>query len=95
MTTTQQEEQQQVTQIIIVTECLTEPCPVYYTDSLSQSILVICKNKKHTDSDPPDSIVEKQESGVNGSQPNSDANLLANMPRHDSPTLLGQRSSKL
>ena len=82
--TTRQEEEQQVAQIITVSECPTEPCAIYYTDSLSQSILVICKNKKHAHSNPPDSDVEKQESGVNGSQPNSDANLLANMPRHDS-----------
>jgi hypothetical protein len=95
MTTTQEEEQEQVTQIIPVTECLTEPCPIYYTDSLSQSILVICKNKKHAHSDPADIDVEKQENGVNGSQPNSDTNLLGNMLCHNSPTLSGQRSSKL
>ena len=90
MTTIQKGEQAQVTQIIQVTECPTEPCAIYYTDSLSQSILVICKNKKHADSHSPDTDVEKQESGVNGSQPNSDANLLGNMPCHDSPTLSGQ-----
>jgi hypothetical protein len=58
MTTTQQEEQQ-VTQIITITECPTEPCAVYYTDALSQSFLVICKNKKHAYSDMPDADVEK------------------------------------
>ena len=53
MTTTQQEEQQ-VTHIITVTECPTEPCAVYYTDTLSHSLLVICKNKKHADLVPLD-----------------------------------------
>ena len=57
MTTTRQEEQQ-VTHIITVTECPTEPCAVYYTDTLSQSLLVICKNKKHVDLDPLDRDID-------------------------------------
>jgi hypothetical protein len=52
--TTMQQEEQQVTHIITVTECLTEPCAIYYTDTLSQSLLVICKNKKHVDLVPLD-----------------------------------------
>jgi len=49
MTLTQREEQQ--SKIITVTECPTEPCTVYYTDALSQSVLVICRNRKHADAE--------------------------------------------
>ena len=66
--------------IIKITQCLSDPCAVYYTDSLSQSILIVCENPKHTDSDSFSTDIEKLESGVNGSQPNSDANLLKDTP---------------
>jgi hypothetical protein len=36
---------------IRITECPTDPCAIYYTDAISQSILVVCKNPKHTDVD--------------------------------------------
>jgi uncharacterized protein YycO len=32
---------------IIITECPTEPCAIYYTDTFSQSILIICRSQKH------------------------------------------------
>jgi hypothetical protein len=34
---------------IKITECPTDPCAIYYTDAISQSILVVCQNPKHTD----------------------------------------------
>jgi hypothetical protein len=66
--------------IIKITQCLSDPCAVYYTDSLSQSILIVCTNPKHTDSDSGGKGIEKLESGVDGDQPNSDANLLKDTP---------------
>jgi hypothetical protein len=34
--------------VIVIMECLSDPCPGFYTDSLSQSLLVVCKDPKHT-----------------------------------------------
>ena len=33
---------------IKITECPTEPCAIFYTDAISQSIVVVCENPKHT-----------------------------------------------
>jgi hypothetical protein len=33
--------------IVILNECPTVPCQVYYTDALSESLLIICKSPKH------------------------------------------------
>ena len=42
--------------IIVLTECptTTEPCAIYYTDTLSQSLLIVCKNPRHTHNDGGD-----------------------------------------
>jgi hypothetical protein len=45
--------------VIITTECLTDPCPGFYTDALSQSLLVVCKNPKHTGADTYDNAIER------------------------------------
>jgi len=34
--------------VVIITRCLCDPCPIFYTDSLSESILIQCKARhKH------------------------------------------------
>ena len=57
------------TKIIVLTECptTTEPCAIYYTDTLSQSLLIVCKNAKHT----TNSDIEKKVEGMDklGRQP--------------------------
>lgn len=40
-------EEKQQPRIIRITECLSEPCALYYTDTISQSTLIICQNPKH------------------------------------------------
>jgi hypothetical protein len=60
--TAHQEKQQ--SRIITITECPTEPCAVYYTDSLSQSVLVICRNPKHGDRLDIGIEIEKRNAGV-------------------------------
>jgi hypothetical protein len=58
-----QKEAQQRPRIITITECPTEPCEIFYTDTLSQSILIECKNLKHkTNADIQK--VEKEEGKV-------------------------------
>jgi hypothetical protein len=37
--------------VVVLTECPTKPCAIYYTDTLSQSLLIVCKNPKHEDAD--------------------------------------------
>jgi hypothetical protein len=32
---------------VIITKCLCEPCPRFYTDTISESIIIECKNSKH------------------------------------------------
>jgi hypothetical protein len=32
---------------IIITKCLSDPCPIFYTDTMSQSILIECKDPRH------------------------------------------------
>jgi hypothetical protein len=39
--------QEQQPRIITITKCLSEPCAIFYTDTLSQSILIECKDPKH------------------------------------------------
>ena len=34
-------------QQVIITKCLSQPCPIYYTDTLSESILIECKDPSH------------------------------------------------
>jgi PIN domain nuclease of toxin-antitoxin system len=34
--------------VVTLTNCPTEPCAIFYTDAISQSILVICKDARHT-----------------------------------------------
>jgi hypothetical protein len=36
-------------QAIVLNECPTEPCEIYYTDALSESFLIVCKSPKHLD----------------------------------------------
>jgi hypothetical protein len=33
---------------IIITQCLSSNCNGYYTDSISESVLIQCKDPKHT-----------------------------------------------
>ena len=33
---------------IIITRCLCEPCPLFYTDTISGSILIKCRDPRHT-----------------------------------------------
>ena len=33
---------------IVITQCLCDPCPKYYTDVISESILICCNDMKHT-----------------------------------------------
>ena len=32
---------------ILITSCLCEPCPIYYTDTITESVLIRCKNPTH------------------------------------------------
>jgi len=32
---------------VLITECLCDPCPRFYTDTISESIIIECKNSKH------------------------------------------------
>jgi hypothetical protein len=36
---------------VIITKCLCEPCPRVYTDTISESILIECKDPKHNCTD--------------------------------------------
>ena len=36
---------------IVITQCLCDPCPGLYTDTLSESILIECKDPRHTSCD--------------------------------------------
>lgn len=46
-TNNNKEEEQERPRIIKITECLSKPCAVYYTDTLSESVLIICENPQH------------------------------------------------
>jgi hypothetical protein len=63
-----QQGQQRKEPIIILTECPTEPCHIRYTDVLSQSLLIVCKNSKHAGADTD---IEKKVEGMDklGRQP--------------------------
>jgi hypothetical protein len=37
--------------IVVITKCLGEPCPRFYTDTLSESIFIECRDPRHTCSD--------------------------------------------
>lgn len=39
--------QLQIKKHIIITKCLSDHCNIFYTDTLSQSILIECKDPKH------------------------------------------------
>jgi hypothetical protein len=34
--------------VIVITKCLCEPCPRFYTDTISESIFVECRDPRHT-----------------------------------------------
>jgi hypothetical protein len=55
---------------IKITQCPTDPCAIYYTDAISRSILVICKDPKHTDTGK-DKATEK--TGMSVQVPAADA----------------------
>jgi hypothetical protein len=44
----QTEQQGHREHLITLTECPAELCAVYYTDTWSQSLLIVCRNPKHT-----------------------------------------------
>jgi hypothetical protein len=33
---------------VVITECLCDPCPGFYTDSISESILIECRDPIHS-----------------------------------------------
>jgi hypothetical protein len=33
--------------LVVITKCLCDPCPEFYTDTLSESILIRCKDPRH------------------------------------------------
>jgi len=33
---------------VIITKCLCEPCPIFYTDTISGSIFIKCRDPRHT-----------------------------------------------
>lgn len=34
--------------VVIITKCLCDPCPVFYTDSIFESLLIECKDLRHS-----------------------------------------------
>ena len=34
--------------LVVITKCLCDPCPVFYTDTISESILIRCKDPRHS-----------------------------------------------
>ncbi len=52
------EEQQR--RIITLATCPTEPCCIYYTDSISQSLFIICKDKRHANENLHGTDIQKQ-----------------------------------
>ena len=32
---------------IIITKCLCDPCPIFYTDTISESIIIECSDARH------------------------------------------------
>lgn len=36
---------------VVVTKCLSDPCPGFYTDTLSESILIECRDPMHDSCD--------------------------------------------
>jgi hypothetical protein len=42
-----QQQQQNQRQYIIITKCPTETCSGFYTDTLSESIVIECKDPRH------------------------------------------------
>jgi hypothetical protein len=34
--------------IVIITKCLCDPCPRFYTDTVSESIFIECRDPRHT-----------------------------------------------
>jgi hypothetical protein len=58
---TQEEQRQcQVKKHVIITKCLSDPCPRFYTDTLSQSILIECKNPRHKTNTDTEKVEEKK-----------------------------------
>ena len=33
---------------VVITKCLCEPCPIFYTDTISGSIFIECRDPRHT-----------------------------------------------
>jgi hypothetical protein len=40
--------EQEQRESITITKCLTQPCPEMYTDSVSESIQIICRSPSHS-----------------------------------------------
>jgi hypothetical protein len=40
-----------VRKVVVISRCLCDPCPGFYTDTLSESILIECKDPRHTSCD--------------------------------------------
>lgn len=40
--------EQEQRESISITKCLTQPCPGMYTDSVSESIQILCKSPSHS-----------------------------------------------
>jgi hypothetical protein len=36
---------------VVITKCLCDPCPLFYTDAISESILIECRDPRHVCSD--------------------------------------------
>ena len=37
--------------VVLITKCLCEPCPRFYTDTISESIFIECRDPRHTSHD--------------------------------------------
>lgn len=44
------ETEQQNRNYIVITRCLTIPCPGIYTDTISERLLILCKDPRHNHS---------------------------------------------
>jgi hypothetical protein len=65
--------------LVVITKCLCEPCPRVYTDTISESILIECKDPKHNTG------IEKVEGREANPNPNQTSEQMQPSPGDDVP----------
>ena len=70
--------------VVVITKCPTTPCAIYYTDTLSQSLPVLCINPKHTDADTDiEKVEDMEEIGCEPAQASTNRRSIETTARSD------------